>query len=253
MDYIGPFLRSNRCGFGTADPVWPTDDFTRIPYKIFVDQGVYDREQERIFRGPTWSYLALTCEVPNEGDYVVRKIGDAEVVLNRNAKGELKAFVNRCAHRGATICRDLNGNAKTHSCIYHQWCYDLDGNLIGVPHRKGMQGMGGMPEDFDMADHGLETIRVEAYRDLIFGSFSDEVVPLEDYLSVSITEYIDRVFHKPTKILGYNRQLVPANWKLYVENTKDPYHDQLIEAARMTGADVSSCKVKVSPSTGRSM
>ncbi|MDB5816917.1 MAG: ring hydroxylating alpha subunit family protein, partial [Rhizobacter sp.] len=38
---------------------FPRADGSRVPYKVFSSQAVYDREQERIFRGPTWSFLAL--------------------------------------------------------------------------------------------------------------------------------------------------------------------------------------------------
>ena len=47
------------------------------------------------------------------------------------------------------VCRQLRGNATSHSCVYHQWRYDLEGNLFGVPFLRGMNGQAGMPADFD--------------------------------------------------------------------------------------------------------
>ena len=52
------------------------------------------------------------------------------------------------------VCRELRGNSTTHVCIYHQWSYDLQGNLIGVPFRHGIEGKGGYEGDFVPADHG---------------------------------------------------------------------------------------------------
>ena len=67
------------------------------------------------------------------------------IIVNRNEQGEVRAFVNRCAHRGAIVRRELRGNAESHTCIYHQWCYNLDGELKGVPYHRGVRGQGGMP------------------------------------------------------------------------------------------------------------
>lgn len=33
-----------------------------------------------------------------------------------------------------------------------------------------------------------------------------------------------RAFDKPLRMLGYDRQSPPSNWKFYWENTRDPYH-----------------------------
>ena len=41
------------------------------------------------------------------------------------------------------------------TCPYHQWTYDFDGKLLGMPYRRGIKGKGGMPDDFDMSAHGL--------------------------------------------------------------------------------------------------
>jgi salicylate 5-hydroxylase large subunit len=41
--------------------------------------------------------------------------------------------------------------------------------------------------------------------------------------------YFDRVFDgRALKVLGYSRQRIPSNWKLMVENIKDPYHAGLL-------------------------
>ena len=98
--------------------------------------------------------------------------------MTRAEDGELAAWVNRCAHRGAMVCRLARGNAKSHSCVYHQWNYGPKGNLQGIPFRRGNKGMTGMPEDFDPARHNLRQLRVDSYRGLVFASFSETVALL---------------------------------------------------------------------------
>ena len=58
------------------------------------------------------------------------------VVVTRDALGELHAWENRCAHRGALVCMQPRGTAERFSCIYHNWTYDHAGNLTNVAFRK---------------------------------------------------------------------------------------------------------------------
>lgn len=218
-----------------GDIPWPgTSDYARVPYRVYADQDIFDREQARIYRGPVWSYLGLEAEIPAPGDYIVSSVGTTPVIVNRTKDGKIASFVNKCSHRGAVICRKPRGHVSEHTCVYHQWSFDLDGRLTGVPYRRGIKGQGGMPKDFDMAAHGLETLRVATYNGVIFGTFSRDVEPLEAFLDKPISAYLDRVFNRPVKILGYNRQRIPANWKLYAENTKDPYHAGLLHLFHAT-------------------
>ena len=209
-------------------------DGSRAPYGIYSSQEIYDREQERIYRGPTWNFLGLEAEIPQPGDYKSTFVGDTPVVVTRTEEGALAAWVNRCAHRGAMVCRTLRGNATSHSCVYHQWSFDAEGNLKGVPFRRGIGGMAGMPQDFDPAQNGLRKLRVASYKGLVFASFSDTVASLEDYIGPLMLSYVDRIFHKPLAYLGCTRQYSKSNWKLYLENVKDPYHASLLHMFHTT-------------------
>ena len=55
---------------------FPRADGSRIPYKVYSSQELYDLEQERIFRGPVWSFVALEAEIPNPGDFKSTFVGD---------------------------------------------------------------------------------------------------------------------------------------------------------------------------------
>ena len=214
--------------------VFPHTDGSRVPYKVFSSQEIYDLEQERIFRGPTWSFLGFEVEIARPGDYKSTFIGDTPVVMTRTEDGALAAWVNRCAHRGAIVCRLPRGYAMSHSCIYHQWSYGAAGNLQGVPFRCGQKDMTGMPKDFDPKTHNLRQLRVEGYDGLVFATFSDTVEDLADYIGPQMRPYVDRIFHKPIEYLGCTRQFTDSNWKLYTENVKDPYHASLLHMFHTT-------------------
>ena len=208
---------------------------TRVPYWLYSDPEVYALEQERIFHGRSWSYVALSCEVPNPGDFVRSTIGDCPVVVSRDLEGGLNCFVNRCAHRGVQFCQSPVGNASEFMCPYHQWTYDLKGNLMAVPFRRGVKRQGGMPPDFSLHEHGLERLRVAERNGVVFASFVDDVPLLHDYLGPAIVPYFDRVFDgRELRVLGYMRQRIPANWKLMFENIKDPYHASLLHVFLVT-------------------
>ena len=206
--------------------IWPTADTAHVPFRVYRDPALYAAEMERIFYGPTWNYVGLECEVRQPGDYRRIHIGEREVLLLRNGDGALTVVENRCAHRGAQICQAQSGNCgNALICPYHQWTYDLDGALTGMPFRRGIKGKGGMPDDFDLKDHGLRRLPVETLNGVVFASFDEAMPPMRGYLGPEMEKYFTRIFDgRPLRVLGYQRQMIDCNWKLVVENFKDPYH-----------------------------
>jgi anthranilate 1,2-dioxygenase large subunit len=218
----------------TTRYTFPAADCSRIPFGMYRDPDIYALEQEKIFRGPVWNYLALEAEIPKPGDFRTVVIGDTPVIVNRAKDGTLAAFVNRCAHRGSIVQRQLHGNTKVHTCCYHQWAYNLQGDLQGIPFRKGVKGVGGLDADFDPKCHSLQKLRVESLNGAIFGSFSDSVEPLETFLGPEFVAQLQRLFHSPVTVLGYQRQRIFGNWKLYSDNVRDPNHGGLLHMFQIT-------------------
>ena len=215
--------------------VWPAEGLTRIPDWVYTDQTIYEREVEKIFHGRTWNYVALECEVPNPGDFIRSNVGPTPVVVVRAADCSINVFENRCSHRAAEFCRELSGNTKEFVCPYHQWSYDLHGNLAGIPFRRGVNGKGGMPADFNAAQHGLRRLNVTSHRGVVFASYVQDMEPLQDYLGPEVLKEFEATFdgRKP-RLLGYYRHTLPGNWKLYHENLKDPYHATLLHTFLVT-------------------
>jgi len=215
---------------------WPEGGLQYIPDWIYTSPEIYQREIKRIFQGPTWNFVALEAEIPNAGDFKRSYLGPTPVVVARDAEGGVNVFENRCAHRGAEFCRLPRGNAKEFVCPYHQWSYDLKGNLQGVPFKRGLKGEGGgMPKEFRNEDHGLLKLNVTVLHGVVFASFARELEPIEDYLGPEILKDFEVVFKgRKLKILGHYRNELPGNWKLYHENLKDPYHATLLHSFLVT-------------------
>ncbi len=207
---------------------WKSPGLTRIPYGVYGDEDVLQTEQERIYRGPAWNYLCLEAELTGPGSYRTTFVGDTPVVVVLDDDGEIYAFENRCAHRGALIALEKSGKAENFQCVYHAWSYNRQGDLTGVAFEKGVKGQGGMPAGFCKEDHGPRKLRVARFSGLVFGSFSDDVPPIEEYLGPEICERVERVLHSPVEVIGRYTQALPNNWKLYFENVKDSYHASLL-------------------------
>jgi anthranilate 1,2-dioxygenase large subunit len=207
---------------------WP-NTLSDVPYWVFQDEDVYRAEQRDIFHGPYWSYLCLEAELSEPGDFCATFIGEQPVLVTRDVDGELYAFENRCAHRGALLAMTDRGHCRDFTCAYHAWTYNMQGDLTAVAFAEGIDGKGGMPADFCMADHGPRKLRLATVHGLVFGTLSNDLPDIEEYLGEEILDRIDRLLggRTPT-VLGRFTQMLPNNWKLYVENVKDSYHASIL-------------------------
>ena len=181
---------------------WPEGALTRVPFWIYHSPEIYALEQQRIYEGPVWNFLCLEAEVAKPGDYRATFLGSMPVIVARDVDDEVYAFENRCAHRGALIVLDGGGNARDFTCVYHAWNYDLKGNLKAVAFEDGVNGKGGMPKTFCRSDHGPRKLRIALFAGLVFGSLSDDVPPIEEYLGEEVAARIKRVLHKKSKHHG---------------------------------------------------
>ncbi len=209
---------------------WP-ESLARVPYWVYQDPDVLTGEQRRIFEGAVWNFLCLEIEILHPGDWRTTHLGAMPVVVTRDTDGAIRAFENRCAHRGALICIEDSGKVeRAFHCVYHAWRYDLKGNLTGIAFKDGVNGMGGMDKAFRMEAHGPRKLRTATVCGLVFGTLSPDTPPIEAYLGEEILGRMKRVLKKPAQILGKFTQALPNNWKLYIENVKDTYHASLLHS-----------------------
>jgi anthranilate 1,2-dioxygenase large subunit/terephthalate 1,2-dioxygenase oxygenase component alpha subunit len=209
---------------------WPEEGVARAPFIVFSDDDVYSLEQRQIFRGAAWHFLGLEAELPDPGSYILSHVGDTPIIVVRDKQGDIRALVNRCAHKGTQLVMDKAGKRDQFMCVYHNWCFDLAGNLKSVAFERGVSGKGGMPPSFQKEEHGLDRLRTHRICGLVFGTFSDQVPDFETYIGPAHVANIRRVCGRPIEILGQYSQLLHSNWKLYMENVKDPYHASLLHA-----------------------
>ncbi|WP_289101416.1 Rieske 2Fe-2S domain-containing protein [uncultured Marinobacter sp.] len=196
----------------------------RCDRSIFTDEELFELEMKHIFEG-NWIFLAHESQIENPGDYYTTMVGRQPVIITRTKDGELKAILNTCTHRGATLCRKKRGNKTSFTCPFHGWTFKNDGKLLKAKDQK----KGGYPESFDVdGSHDLKQLpKFENYRGFLFGSLNSDVLPLEEYLGET-TKVLDAIVDQAPEGLeilrGASTYTYEGNWKLTAENGADGYH-----------------------------
>lgn len=190
---------------------------------IYTDPDIFEAEMKSIWE-KTWIYLGHESQLRAPGDFLSTVIGRQPVILLRNKAMQLKAFINACRHRGATLCRTTKGNSKRFVCPYHSWTYNLDGALVGLKDER----IGAYPDSFSKDELNLTPVpRMENYRGFVFGCLDPDVESLDAYLGSAKT-IIDLLVDQGTDGLevlkGNSTYVYKGNWKLQLENGVDGYH-----------------------------
>jgi glycine betaine catabolism A len=189
-----------------------------LPPRVFHDPDIFAYEQESWF-ATTWLCVGREEDVAQPGTYLLARVAEESVMVVRARDGRLRAFNNVCRHRGATILDEpegVSGRVVRLQCPYHAWIYDLDGSLRRAPHTEQI-------EDFESAEYGLHSIRLETWQGFVFVNLSAEAPALGDYLA-------DLPAHLERHAVGELRRArrieydVSANWKVIAENYSECYH-----------------------------
>lgn len=204
----------------------------RIHTALYTDPKIFEEEMELIFNS-TWVWVAHDSEIPSKNDWITAYVGKQPVIVNRDKHGTVRVMLNRCRHRGATICESKKGNAPGFVCPYHAWTYGVDGSLKGLPLPKGYK-------DFDKSEYGLIQLRVETYNGLIFATFNQDAPTLDEFLGRA-KPWIDLFMKQgggyPVKTMGEHKFTFPGNWKIQLENTTDAYHFPVVHKSFLSSLD----------------
>lgn len=197
-------------------------DAGSVPASIYGNPDIYQLELRKVF-GRAWVFLAHESEISQNGDYVLRKIGEDDYIVVLDEDGAVNVLFDACRHRGVQVCRADSGNTSHFRCPYHGWTYDTKGNLVGAPLLKN--AFEGMAKE----ENGLiKAPNVESYHGLIFASLDPNAPPLKEYLG-GMAWYLDLVFglngHGIEIIGAPQRFVIDADWKSGADNfSGDDYH-----------------------------
>ena len=208
-----------------------------VDNRIFTDPAIFDDEQARIFAGG-WKLVCHESELPEAGSYRALTLGGRPILVVRGrdqadgSPGDIRAFFNICPHRGAPLARDERGTfGKRIQCFYHLWTFDLEGTCTGITRPEGYEPVGLSKDDV-----GLRPVRTEVLGGLVFVSIEDDVAPLADFLG-PIADNIRLHFpeDEELEVFHFHRSEIRCNWKLWVDNNSEQYHEFLHVLNRKTG------------------
>lgn len=189
---------------------------------IYTSKEVFELEMERIFH-KTWMFIGHESELPNPGDYRVTSIGRQSAIFVRGSDRKVRVLMNRCRHRGMSVCVEEQGNAKNFTCWYHGWVFDTTGACRDVP------GADAYGSSFNKADFALTPApRCDSYQGFVFASLSADGPSLELHLGQA-KKYLDiTVGASPLGEIdvraGVQRTKYKGNWKYIGMDGYHPYY-----------------------------
>jgi glycine betaine catabolism A len=194
----------------------PADaDNLSLPAWIYRDAEFFERERQAVFRN-SWQLVCHVSDVPRTGDFHTFEFLGESVVVLRDETGGLRAFHNVCRHRGARLRPAGRGIVGNLVCPYHQWTYNLRGELIGNRH---------MGEGFEFCRYSLKPVHLRSLAGLLFICLSPEP-PAFDALREALTPYIAPHDITGCKVAFQSDLIEAGNWKLTMENNRECNHCQ---------------------------
>jgi phenylpropionate dioxygenase-like ring-hydroxylating dioxygenase large terminal subunit len=200
---------------------WLVQDY-RVHSSIYISDSIFAQEMSHIFAA-TWVYMLHESEIPNVGDFRRVWMGSREFIATRDDNGEVNLFANRCSHRGATVCREHQGNGSGFTCPYHGWKYDNQGQLFGIP---GKTAYG--PQFKKRELHLARPAQLASYKGFVFATLNPDAPPIEEHLAGArrfMDEWIDHQGGAENiQVAGAQRFQLECNWKMVYDNAGDGYH-----------------------------
>ncbi|PKG98875.1 SRPBCC family protein [Paraglaciecola sp. MB-3u-78] len=200
-EQVSEYLNSHPVGFS-------------LPRKFYTDQHYFDLEMEQIFQ-KEWLFVGLTCEIPAKGNFITLQIGSSPITIVRGDQGQIRAFHNVCRHRGSKLCLAKQGKVAKLVCSYHQWTYELDGNLLYAGTNMG--------SDFDKSKFSLHPINCRTAGGYMYVSLSDNPTNIDAYFD-DLQRYLEPYDLDNAKVAVQSTIVEEANWKLVIENNRECYH-----------------------------
>ncbi len=189
----------------------PADHSLLQPF--YCDQGIFEQDlQHAVF--PFWLFAGHVARVRRPGDFFLFDVAGESIIITRGNDEKIHALANVCRHRGSRVCLTSEGTSNKFVCPYHAWTYDLNGELLHA---------GRMPEEFDPAQHGLQSFPVRDVEGLLFINLSADPVSLEEAANDAV-EFLRPHGLTSAKIAVRQSWTVNANWKLVMENFRECYH-----------------------------
>jgi choline monooxygenase len=186
-----------------ADEVW------REPVGNYTSEQRLREEHERVLK--RWPVVFCpSVALPEPSSYLARTASGVPLLATRGRDGVVRVFKNACRHRGMQVAQG-SGKKNVFACPYHGWTYQLDGELINIPHEAGFP-------DVDKSCNGLVAVEAREQDGLVY-VVQDPTPNCWDAL-----DDIPKLLNDDQLVLEESEYLVDANWKIFAESSLEGYH-----------------------------
>jgi phenylpropionate dioxygenase-like ring-hydroxylating dioxygenase large terminal subunit len=192
----------------------PLERSWTLPPAAYTDARIFEAERKTIF-AHDWICVARADQLPNPGDYVCIDLLEQPIVVTRSRDEKLNAFSRVCLHRAMPVAEG-SGNATRFVCPYHNWTYELDGQLRSAP-------MMGDAEGFDAGKCRLPGLRLEIWNGFVFVNRDPDAPDLAPQLA-GLAKLIENYDFGKLVVAATTEFDSPWNWKILVENFMEAYH-----------------------------
>lgn len=187
-----------------------------LPTWLYASAPVALRER-RVYASRCWHPLAASSELL-PGESLARSLLGQPLLLTRPRDGDVRAFLNRCPHRGVALMAEGEAHAcRRLICPYHGWTYGLEGELLAAARESEFL------EPFRRQDWPLQSLPVQERGGLLWVALMPNPLPLESQLDLVLAE-AGALFDRPRRLLAQQRRPLACNWKIAHDNTLDDYH-----------------------------
>lgn len=189
-----------------------------LPSRYFYDDAVFEAEKGNVFM-PGWQIIGHKSELSEPGRFIRCDLFDQSIIAAADKDGTVHAFHNVCQHRGNRLVEERRGQRQSvFKCSYHSWCYGLDGSLRGAPRSERLAG-------FRREDFGLKPVRIEEFAGFLYfnldpdaPSMAEQMPGAEDEIRRNLPDIDD------VRFVDERDYVVPANWKVIMDNAIEGYH-----------------------------
>jgi len=190
----------------------------------YISPEYFELEREKIFRR-AWLKVGRVQDIPKPGDYfrIDIQILDASILVIRGKDGVIRAFHNVCKHRGDRLVHNESGNARALRCRFHNFVYDLEGNLADVPSKDFFCKM-----SKDVS--ALTPVAVDVWNGFIF--INADPAPRET-LAEFLGEFNDFFHDYPfdeMELAGSWSTVAKANWKTVLDGFHEGLHVEALHS-----------------------
>jgi glycine betaine catabolism A len=185
-----------------------------LPAPFYLSQDVFEQDVARIF-GRYWIFAGTEPEIAEPGDFFTVEIGKDSIIIVRDDDMSIHAFHNVCRHRGARLRPAGSGIVGNLVCPYHQWTYNLCGELIHNEH---------MGANFDRSQFSLEAVHLKSLAGLLFICLAEQPPGDFEAMRTVLEPYIAPHEIANSKVAFQADIIEEGNWKLTMENNRECNH-----------------------------